>query len=209
MNKIILTDADGVLLNWEYAFRIWMAQSNINPVVADRGLYFKMADQYDIAQENINELIRQFNKSASIGFLPPFRDSMYYVQRLYESYGYKLHIVTSVGTDPSVVKLRQMNLEKLFGASTLDHVECLPTGASKLEYLSQFKNSNMYWLEDKVDNAIDGKKLGLNSLLMEHGHNMNNTDIPLVKNWKDIYNIICNDVVDGFSTPLLEVHNEH
>lgn len=26
MKKVILTDADGVLLDWEYAFDIWMQQ---------------------------------------------------------------------------------------------------------------------------------------------------------------------------------------
>ena len=25
-NKLILTDADGVLLDWEYAFNIWMTE---------------------------------------------------------------------------------------------------------------------------------------------------------------------------------------
>jgi len=32
MNKIILTDADGVLLDWEYAFDVWMRTHGFNKV---------------------------------------------------------------------------------------------------------------------------------------------------------------------------------
>ena len=31
-NKIILTDADGVLLDWEYAFDVWMQQHGFNKI---------------------------------------------------------------------------------------------------------------------------------------------------------------------------------
>jgi FMN phosphatase YigB (HAD superfamily) len=31
MDKLILTDVDGVLLNWEYAFNIWMQRHGNKP----------------------------------------------------------------------------------------------------------------------------------------------------------------------------------
>jgi FMN phosphatase YigB (HAD superfamily) len=31
MDKLILTDVDGVLLNWEYAFNIWMKRHGYTP----------------------------------------------------------------------------------------------------------------------------------------------------------------------------------
>ena len=48
----------------------------------------------------------------------------------------------------------------------------------------------MYWIEDNIQNAEDGKMLGLNPLLFEHGYNMHHKGIPLVKNWEEVYNII-------------------
>ena len=32
LKKIILTDADGVLFNWEYAFNIWMQEHGFTTV---------------------------------------------------------------------------------------------------------------------------------------------------------------------------------
>jgi hypothetical protein len=43
------------------------------------------------------------------------------------------------------------------------------------------------WIEDKVENAKCGATFGLDSILMEHGFNMDNEEFPLMKNWKDIY----------------------
>lgn len=32
--------------------------------------------------------------------------------------------------------------------------------------------------------------MGLNSILIEHDHNINEKDIPLAKNWKEIYEMV-------------------
>ena len=49
-----------------------------------------------------------------------------------------------------------------------------------------------WWIEDKPENAEVGVDLGLRSILVEHGHNMNhvNEQIPVVKNWREIYELI-------------------
>jgi hypothetical protein len=84
-----------------------------------------------------------------------------------------------------------MNLEKLFGETVFEEIVCLGTGADKDEALEPYRDSGYYWLEDKAENAEVGKAMGLQSILVEHGHNMNHdSDIPIVKDWKAIYNII-------------------
>ena len=84
-----------------------------------------------------------------------------------------------------------MNLHKLFG-DAIEKVICLDTGADKNDALLPYKGTGMYWIEDKPENADLGYSLGLKSILMEHGHNMHHsTDgYPIVKNWKEIYEII-------------------
>ena len=44
----------------------------------------------------------------------------------------------------------------------------------------------------KPENAEAGYQLGLRPLLLEHGHNMHyyHADIALVKNWREIYQVI-------------------
>jgi hypothetical protein len=69
----------------------------------------------------------------------------------------------------------------------------LGTGADKDEALSKYKDSGLWWIEDKVENAEAGAKAGLKPIVIEHGHNMNSDHgYPVATNWQDVYNIVTN-----------------
>jgi len=187
-NKIILTDADGVLLDWEYAFDVWMSQHGFNKV---EPLKYNIGTRYGIDPEQGKRLITIFNESAHIGFLPALRDAMFYVKRLHEEHGYVFHCITSLSKDENAQQLRKMNLRKLFGQTAFEKFIFLDTGADKDEVLAAYKDTGYLWVEDKISNAVVGHELGLNSVLIEHGHNMDYSGpIPLVKNWKEIYDLV-------------------
>jgi hypothetical protein len=193
MNKVILTDADGVLLNWEYAFTCWMEQHG-HTQVENANFLYNIGQRFGLESNNMgHRLVKQFNESAAIGFLPALRDAVYYVKRLHEEHGYTFRCITSLSLDKNAYKLRKMNLEKLFGENTIDQLVCLDTGADKDEALEPYRNSGLYWIEDKLSNAQLGLDLGLKSILIEHGFNMYD-DIPegmqKVVNWKEIYEIL-------------------
>lgn len=189
--SVILVDADGVLLNWEYAFEVWMEQHGFE-LIPGGGLNYDMSIRYGISREQVTRLIKLFNESAAIGFLPPLRDAMYYVDKLHKEHGYVFHCITSVSVDPNAVRLREMNLRKLFGETVFQKIVCLDTGAPKDSALFPYRDTGCFWIEDKIENAELGHKLGLNSILMEHGHNMTyyHNHIPLVKDWKSAYELI-------------------
>ncbi len=192
MNKnVILTDIDGVVLNWEYSFDVWMNTHGHKQIV-DGNLKYNIGDRYGIEDSVGRQLIKYFNESAAIGFLPPLRDAMYYIKKLHEEHGYVFHAITSLSIDQNTCRLREMNLKKLFGKTAFEKFVFLDTGADKDQALLPYKNSELYWIEDKPENAECGYNLGLKSLLMEHGHNMNhlNPAIPVVKNWAQVYSII-------------------
>jgi len=189
-DKIILVDADGVLLNWEFAFDVWMQQHGFKKT-AGAELKYDIGKRYGIDREQGKRLIKIFNESAAVGFLPPLRDSIHYVQKLHREHGYVFHCITSLSLDKNAQKLRKMNLEKLFGETVFEEIVCLDTGADKDGALEKYRDTGYYWIEDKIDNAEVGRNLGLRSILVEHGHNMSyQGDIPLAKNWREIYNII-------------------
>jgi FMN phosphatase YigB (HAD superfamily) len=190
-DNVILTDVDGVLLNWEYAFAIWMEQHGFEAIPGGM-LNYSISERYNISDDQSKRLIKMFNESAAIGFLPPLRDAMHYVKLLHERHGYVFHAITSLSLDPNAGKLREMNLRKLFGETVFEKVVCLDTGADKDEALQKYADTECFWLEDKPENAEVGIKLGLNSILVEHGHNMHyyHKDVPIVKNWQEIYDII-------------------
>ena len=192
--SVILVDADGVLLNWEYAFAIWMEQHGFTKVPGSEFNY-SIGERYNVPEEQGRKLIKIFNESAAIGFLPPLRDAMYWVKRLHEEHGFVFHCITSLSLDPNAKKLREMNLSKLFGKTAFEKVLCLDTGADKNFALEPYRETGCFWIEDKPENASVGYEMGLKSILVEHGHNMHyyHPDIPVVKNWKEIYAIITNE----------------
>ena len=188
--RLLLVDADGVLLNWEYAFAIWMEQHGHEKQSGSEFVY-DIGERYGISRDQGRKLIKLFNESAAIGFLPPLRDAMFYVKRLHEEHGYIFHCITSLSLDANAGKLREMNLRKLFGETAFERIVCLDTGADKHDALTDYQDSGCYWVEDKPENADVGHALGLKSILVEHGHNMNyECPYPVVKNWREIYELI-------------------
>ena len=173
--KLILVDCDGVILDWENAFDVYMQQHGFNKV--DGGaLKYSIGARYNISIDQGHRLIKIFNESAHIGFLPPLRDAMYYVKRLHEEHGYVFHAITSLSKDTNACELRKMNLQKLFGKTAFERFVFLDTGADKDEALEHYRDTGYFWVEDKIVNAQVGRNLGLKSLLMEHGHNMDYVD---------------------------------
>lgn len=189
MDNVILTDVDGVLLNWEYAFDVWMNRKGYKMAPGSRHAY-QVGDRYKLTPKLSKELIRYFNESAAIGFLPPLRDAMHYVKKLHEEHGYVFHVITSLSNDDAPGALRTMNLKKLFGETVFEKFVYLDTGADKDLELAKYRDRGYWWIEDKIENAQVGSEMGLQPLLMEHGYNMKNTDFPLMKNWKQIYETI-------------------
>ena len=191
-NNVILTDADGVILNWEYAFCCWLEQHGYTQIENGNHEY-DIAKRFGITKEEAISKVRVFNESAAIGFLPALRDAIYYVKRLHEEHGYVFRCITSLGLDSNAKKLRQMNLEKLFGKTAFEELICLDTSALKDDALAPYKDSGLWWIEDKMENAVAGLNAGLRPILIEHGFNMNDTvpeGITKVINWKEIYNLV-------------------
>lgn len=189
LKKIILTDADGVLFNWEYAFNIWMQEHGFTTVKGYQFMY-DMAERYGIPKAQVKTLIRQFNESATIGYLPALRDAVQYVTKLADE-GWEFHCITSLSENKYAQRLRRKNLDKLFGKGVFTKLVCLGTGDDKDEALAKYKDSKLWWIEDKPVNCEAGAKAGLKPILVEHGHNMKGTyDYPVAKDWEHIYNIV-------------------
>ena len=189
--KTILTDCDGVILDWEEGFSVWMEHHGHQKVEGYQYLY-NIGQRYGMSSEAGNKLVKQFNESAAIGFLPPLRDAQFFIKKLHEQHQYKFIAITSLSLDPYAKYLRERNLKKLFGDAFID-VICLDTGADKDEILKEYGGNfpGNYWIEDKPENVDWGIDAGLKGILIEHGHNMEyKGSATIVKNWEDIYNII-------------------
>ena len=190
--KIILTDCDGVCLDWEWAFMQWMSHNGMKPAVDDWKKVYKVSDRFGVSHADGKRLTSQFNSSAAIGFMPPLRDAQWFIKKMSEQYGFKFVAVTSLHEDPYAQKLRTANLRKLFGDAFIDF-HYLACGADKDEILEELSHKyyGAPWIEDKPENADVGAEFGFQSYLMEHGHNMDyNGPATVVKNWEEICKLI-------------------
>jgi FMN phosphatase YigB (HAD superfamily) len=188
MNKIILTDCDGVLLNWEGAFTNWMSMRGYKVDDNNRREYH-MGKRYGISSEEKDRTVRAFNESAWMKYLNPLRDAVYYVDLLHRKHGYTFHMCTSLTTDEYAQKLRIENIERLFGKTAFTKYIFCDTGADKDEALKPYRDSGYLWVEDKVENAELGLQMGLDSVLISHPWNINhnNDHIPKYRYWKELY----------------------
>ena len=55
LNKVILIDCDGVLLNWEYAFTVWMERHGYEPV-PENAMSYDVGERYGLTK---NEKIQK------------------------------------------------------------------------------------------------------------------------------------------------------
>ena len=191
MDKRIIVDCDGVLLDWAYAFDVWMVEHGYSRL-PNTIQYYDQTLRYGISHVEAISQIKKFNGSGCVGFIPAFRDSVEYVVKLSEL-GWKFEVISCLDKDKYAQKLRQKNLLHLFG-DVFDFIDCaLDFTVGKEQYLlDRYKGKNYYWIEDSVDHAESGKRVGLNSIVMDHPYNKE-WDGPRVKNWKDIYQIITHD----------------
>jgi len=188
--KVILTDCDGVLVDWVHGFTKWMDSLGYKRASPDIVSY-DMEIMFGIDRGECKKLVKHFNTSADMRFLSPLRDSIKYVRKLHEEHGYVFRCITSLSLNPAAAELRKQNLELLFGPTAFEEIVCLDTGADKDDALEQYRSSGCYWIEHKPENADLGLRIGLNSLLIAHGFNADYKGLcPRVKNWKEIYNII-------------------
>jgi FMN phosphatase YigB (HAD superfamily) len=189
-DKVILTDADGVLFDWLYAFDQWMIRHGYTLTSKEE---YKISKRFDIEYMESKRLIRMFNESAWIRKLPPHKDAIKYVKKLHEEHGYVFHCISSLSNDDYSQHLRTKNLREMFGDTVFERYIYLDTGADKDEVLEKYRDTGCYWVEDKPSNANLGDDIGLTSLLMGHNHNKHkelNDRVVRVNNWKEVYNKI-------------------
>ena len=99
MTKIILTDCDGVLMDWERTFSEWMIDNGYT-INQEYATSYNMAKKYSITEDEKTKIIKHFNESSRIGWLPPLRDAIKYVKKLHEEHGYVFHTITSLSRSP-------------------------------------------------------------------------------------------------------------
>jgi len=178
--KILLTDIDGVVLDWQKHFNKYLdhyypGEELFDPTVFAQG-------------ERTGKIIKEFNNSAWIGFLEPWKDSVEVLTEL-NHMGWKIYGCTSMGTDQYANALRKKNIETLM-PDVFAQLEIIPFMQPKGNWLAPWKGSGAVWVEDKWSNAIIGADMGIKTFLMKQSYNSKQDyqGVEKVDNWRQIYN---------------------
>mgnify|MGYP001163553691 FL=1 len=188
MDQRIIVDCDGVLLDWAYAFDVWMSEQGYRRL-PDTTKYYDQALRYGIDRKTANDQVKVFNESGCVGFIPAYKDAVEYVTKLH-ILGWRFEVISCLDRDKYAQKLRENNLVHLFG-DVFDFIDCgLDFNIGKEQYLlDRYKGKGYYWIEDSVSHALAGEKSGLKSIIMNHEYNKNWKGLR-VNNWKEVYRLL-------------------
>lgn len=189
-HKLIITDVDGCLLDWEFAFNVWIAEKGYKRQENTEHIFWA-GTRYGLHNDTVLKLVFEFNESPCVGFLPALRDSVHYVKKLAEL-GYVFDVVSSLHIDKYAQMLRANNLRHLFGNVFGNINAHLSITGSKAEFLKEnYGNTSAWWIEDRPDHCDSGIEAGLRGILMDHPYNKKYTGFAKrAKNWEEIYQII-------------------
>lgn len=194
---LIITDCDGVLLDWLNGFNEWMDSKGYVRLENYDTTAYGLHIHYGLDEKLCKKLISDFNESAAIGFLKTCKNADAVLPLLFDE-GFDIVVLSSLSDNVYSQKARRYNLEEHFG-EIFNEIICLVVGADKDDALAKLNEKyldryeNIWWVEDKFENAIAGHKLGFKTILVEHDYNLKN-DLPEgmynVKCWAEIENIL-------------------
>lgn len=199
MEKVILTDADGCLLDWSKAFDRYMHRQGYVRV-PDTDDQYSLGRRFGISEHESYKLAKRFNESRHIKYIEPYKDAVEYVKKLHNK-GFMFIVVSSLSDHTNAKAYRFENLKEVFGDGIFqnNHLHCLATGIDKQDTLERWGDTGYFWIEDHFKNAEAGHEVGLRPILIDSPYNRHyQTDLfPRVDEhnpWRDIYEIITNGI---------------
>ena len=185
-----LTDVDGVLLMWINEFSRYMKDVHNIHFDSDSQLDYDLGKSLGCTEEQAIGYVMEFNRTAWIGYLGPYRDSVKYLRKMYEEHGVRWTVISALGPYKKPTRLRIENLKKVFG-DIFDEIYITPSANEKFPILAKYaEDDDCVWVEDHTDNAEMGFNLGMNTFLMTAPYNIKDTPsdgITRVNTWKEIY----------------------
>lgn len=191
----IITDVDGVLLDWFPAFENWIIEvKDIKPLHDTTPSTYKLTDKYPLTSKEIVDYIAEFNTSSAFGELKAIDGAVEYLGMLLQDNSKDISWLSSgsvEGHEEECFDMRSKNLRNCFGKDIPGTL--LVMRASKEEYLKKYKeefNEDLIFIEDSLEHAEVAIKLGIKTILLGYSYNGTNKSSKLLykaKNWKEVY----------------------
>ena len=194
----IITDVDGVLLDWFSAFETWIVEvKGIKPLHGNTPSTYRLTDKYPLTSEELVEHIAEFNTSNAFGELKAIDGAVEYLGLLFQDNSKDISWLSSgsvEGHEEECFDMRSKNLKDCFGKDIPGTLLVMKT--SKEGYLKEYKEEfgeDLIFIEDSLEHAEVAIKSGIKTILLGYSYNGTNKSSKLLykaKNWKEVYSQI-------------------
>ncbi len=186
MDKIILSDVDSVLLNFNAGFEIYLRELNY-PIRPDFHSHNNLTSALNLSFEEEQILVHNFFETDGVFELSAVSHAIDAVQTLY-GHGWDFVAISACPSSQTIRERRFQNLEEVFGINFLD-LHLTGAGGCKKSVLSSYDPA--IWVEDNHVNAVVGHELGHRTFLIDYPHNrIDGCPVERVNDWKEIMDAI-------------------
>jgi len=192
--KIILTDCDGVLLDWREGFIRFMLNRGHTPRPEFKTEYL-LGTYFGLTDGEFYRHVEMFNSGRwEFGTLKAEPGAITGIKALSEL-GYRFIAISACSSSKQAFVLRRANLYNIFG-DVFDEVHCLDLKDGKKSHLAYHEPT--FWIEDKMSCCLEGVDAGHKCILIDQPWNKDFDDrrIEKCQDWDAIVAYI-NTVLDG------------
>lgn len=197
-NKIILTDVDGVILDFASGFYDFISETHGIEIPEEAKSNYYIYKDLGLENYNQQEIMTDYAHSEHFTRLPAKECAKQVLQQLRKD-GWRFVAITACDTGlerqchKKTYQNRMDNLEAHFGNIFEDlHLSNWERG--KTEFLKRYEPT--WWIDDRVSHAEDGHKLGHKSIVMhteDYKRQENKLGLPVAQSWFCIKNFIEKD----------------
>ena len=164
--KKILTDVDGVLLNWRKQFFTWMDNEGYTVV---RPKSHSIARTFDLDRVTELEQVKDFNESVWISHLEALDNAVDGVKKLTKA-GYTIDVCSAIVV--KILNCEAVVTNKVAKFPSFTHMKPYYVGLDKpkTSFFEEYRDSGCYWVEDLPKNALAGLEYGLRPLLVSESY---------------------------------------
>lgn len=187
--RTVIFDADNVLLDFNAGTHSFMEQELGLELPDDPLVDYYPAKVLGKSREWEVNLLTAFQESSRFANLNPLPHAVKAVKKLQDA-GCSMSVITACGhprLDMRVLERKRIeNLCRIFGENAFKDIHIIPAGESKLPYLQRYKCG--YWAEDSISNALDGRKAGHRSFVVDCSHNrhVETSGLPRIKDLRPL-----------------------
>lgn len=194
MKKIILTDVDGVLLNWESHLLDFAIQRNVNfNILSGIQKYLKSFSVVDFEKvfKMDPEFVTDYNNSDFSKKFKPLKDAQDIINNIKDEYD--IIAVTAMGTEKKAMDNRRENLEEYFPNAIKD-IRFVNLGESKkdhfIDLIDKYGDNIICYVDDASHNTNIFNEVNKNAINF-YMNRYRESELPkgeftTINNWYDI-----------------------